>query len=52
MNTLVLRWKDKDGEEHRKEYDSSQSADIEKAKRWLLDNGATDVDVAVVVQPD
>lgn len=50
MNTLVLRWKDKDGKEHRKEYDARQSADVAKAKRWLLDNGAKDVDVAVKIE--
>lgn len=42
---FVVRWTDADGKNHRKEYDAEK--DARKAKDWLIDNGATSVDVAV-----
>lgn len=42
---FVVRWTDRDGKNHSKEYGDDPSA--RKAKQWLLDNGALSVDVAV-----
>lgn len=42
---FVVRWTDADGKNHSKSYDDEPAA--KKAKQWLLDNGATSVDVAV-----
>lgn len=44
MNKLILKWKDKQGKNHEKEYDHKT---IRKAQKWLIDNGATEVDIAV-----
>ena len=41
MNILVVRWSDKKGS-HKKEYTDQRIA--YKARKWLLDNGADDVD--------
>lgn len=42
---LIVRWTDKDGDNHRKEYTDEKQA--RKAKAWLEEHGATNVDVAV-----
>lgn len=42
---FVVRWKDADGNEQRKEY--SHEPDARKAKAWLIDRGAKDVDIAI-----
>lgn len=42
---FVVRWTDADGKSHRKEYDVEK--DARKAKDWLIDNGATSVDIAI-----
>lgn len=39
---IILKWKDKQGKYHEKEYDAGT---VKKAKQWLIDNGATEVDV-------
>lgn len=44
MNILVVRWSDKKGS-HKKEYTDQRLA--HKARKWLLDNGADDVDIAM-----
>jgi len=44
---LVVRWKDNKGKSHKKEYDQYKQAI--KARNYLVKNGATDVDMAVVV---
>lgn len=49
MNTLVLSWKDKDGNEHSREYKPSQASEVEKARHWLINQGADDIDVAIRV---
>ena len=47
MNKLILRWTDQDGKPQSKRYDDEQSA--RKAKKWLLDRGALQVDIAIVI---
>lgn len=46
MNKIVLRWVDTKGKKHRKLYDDWREA--HKAQKWLVDNGCTDSDIAVV----
>ncbi len=48
-NNLKLRWKDKNGKEYERIYTDKREA--EKAKKWLLDNHAMEVDIAVVFKP-
>lgn len=43
---LAVRWIDKDGKEHRKEYDDEPTA--RKARDWVLVNGAVSADIAVI----
>ena len=45
MNILVLRWTDDKGNEQTKEYTDEPTA--RKAKAWLLEHGAKDVDIAI-----
>ena len=45
---LKLSWKDKDGNEHSRTYQDQREA--YKAKKWLVDNGALDIDIAVVMK--
>ena len=49
MYDLTLRWKDKDGKYHKKDY--KEYNDAAKARKWLVDNGADDVDIAVKYTP-
>lgn len=49
INNLKLRWKDKSGKEYSRIYTDKREA--EKAKKWLLDNHAVEVDIAVVFEP-
>ena len=42
---LVVRWNDKEGKSHRREYDDEPKA--RKARDWLMENGASDVDIAI-----
>jgi len=46
----ILRWTDKSGKADKKIYDDYST--IIKAKRWLLDNGAVDIDIAVQMDDD
>lgn len=43
--SFVVRWTDKDGNNHSKTYTDEPAA--RKAKAWVLDNGATSADIAV-----
>lgn len=43
----IIRWKDRDGNEYRREY--TDEAEALKAQKWLNDNGARTVDFAVQV---
>lgn len=43
--SFVVRWEDKNGKQHRREY--TTETDARKAKQWLLDNGALSVDIAI-----
>lgn len=45
--SFVVRWEDNNGEQHRREY--TTETDARKAKKWLLDNGATSVDIAIQI---
>lgn len=49
MNNLVVTWTDKDGKKQSKQYTDQRLA--YKARQWLLENGATEIDVAVVFKP-
>lgn len=42
---FVVRWTDQDGKNHNKEYGDEPTA--RKAQAWLLERGATSVDIAV-----
>ena len=44
---LLVRWTDKEGNNQSKEYDDYKTAT--KARDWLLDNGANDADIAVIM---
>ena len=44
MYKFVVRW-EKDGKTHRKEYDDEATA--KKAKAWVIERGATNIDIAV-----
>ena len=44
---FVVRWTDAHGNERRKEY--SHELDARKAKTWLIDRGAKDVDIAISI---
>ena len=48
MKTLLLRWTDDKGVDHSKEYIDEREA--RKAKTWLLENGADNVDIAIQLQ--
>lgn len=50
MNTLILRWLDNDGKQQQKEYPAHESRQAHKAMKWLVDNGAKEVDLAIRVQ--
>ena len=43
--SFVVRWSDADGKNHSKRYPNEPEA--RKAKAWLLERGATSVDIAV-----
>lgn len=43
----IVRWKDKDGNNHKRVYKSS--TDARKAYNWLMMNGADDIDLAIEV---
>lgn len=43
----VVRWTDADDKHHRKEY--SEEKEARRARDWLTDNGARQVDVAVSI---
>lgn len=43
MYKFVVRW-EKDGEQHSKVYDDEAQA--KKARKWLEDKGATNIDIA------
>ncbi len=45
--SFVVRWTDKDGKHHSKQYSDEPAA--KKAKAWLVDNGADSIDIAVAV---
>lgn len=42
---FVVRWDDRDGKKHRREYDKELEA--RKARDWLLLNGAPSADIAI-----
>lgn len=42
-----VRWTDASGEHHTKQYD--KEPDARKARKWLDENGATSVDIAIVI---
>ena len=44
---FVVRWNDADGNPRRKEYATEQ--DARKARKWLEDNGAEAVDIALIM---
>ena len=44
---FVVRWDDAEGNPKRKEYATEQ--DARKARKWLEDNGAVSVDIAIIV---
>lgn len=44
MLKFVVRW-EQDGKTHRKEYDDEKTA--KKAKAWLIERGAQNIDIAV-----
>ena len=50
MNVLVLRWLDNDGKRQTKEYPAHESRQAHKASKWLVDNGAKEVDLAIRVK--
>lgn len=50
MNILVLRWLDNNGKQHTKEYPAHESRQAHKAMKWLVDNGAKEVDLAIRVK--
>jgi len=41
----IIRWTDNTGNKNKKVY--SDYATVLRAKKWLLDNGTTDIDIAV-----
>lgn len=43
---FVVRWNDAEGNPKRKEYATEQEA--RKARKWLEENGAASVDIAIV----
>ena len=43
----VIRWENKDGTEMRKTYPDYLT--VLKAKKWLVDSGAIDIDIAIKV---
>jgi len=45
MKTLLLRWTDDKGNQQVKEYTDEPTA--RKARDWLLEHGATNVDIAI-----
>lgn len=45
MQTMVLTWRNKEGELLYKEYTDTKQ--LAKARSWLAKNGAYDIDVAV-----
>lgn len=49
MNTLILRWLDKENKRHEKQYDIKDQRAANKARLWLVDNGALEVDIAIVI---
>jgi hypothetical protein len=51
MNKLILKWTDKENKHHEKEYDIRDQRAVNKARVWLIDNGALDVDIAIRVKP-
>ena len=44
---FVVRWTDPSGKTHKKEYDDEKSA--RRAKEWVLNQGATSADIAVLL---
>ena len=50
MNTLILRWLDNEGKQQSKEYPAHESRQAHKAMKWLIDNGAKEVDLAIRVK--
>lgn len=46
MNILLLRWTDGKGNQQIKEYTDEKQA--RKARDWLLEHGATNVDIAIM----
>ena len=46
---IILKWYDSDNQYHEREYTPKDN--IAKARKWLIDNGATGVDVAYRVEP-
>lgn len=44
---FVVRWNDAEGNPKRKEYATEQ--DARKARKWLEDNGAEAVDIALII---
>lgn len=43
--THVIRWKNADGQENTKDY--STHSEVKRAERWLKDNNAADIEIAV-----
>jgi len=44
-NVQIVKWRDKNGREQRKEY--REWRDVRKAVVWLADSGALEIDVSV-----
>lgn len=50
MNILVLKWTDSKGNHQAKEYPAHESRQAHKAMKWLIDNGAKEVDLAIRIK--
>lgn len=46
----IIRWTDKSGNSNKKVYDDYST--VIKARKWLIENEATDIDIAVQVASD
>ena len=46
----ILSWRDKDNKPSSKVYDDYTT--VIKARKWLIDNGATEIDITVEMKKD
>lgn len=49
MNEIIVRWNDKDNKKHFKNYGTNMEQ-AQKAQKWLSDNGALNIDIAIRVK--